>query len=48
MLMILCQSMMEDVSPKRPRLYILTPASSLGYDPLSFAMNISKFLIYGK
>ena len=46
MLTILCQSMMEDVFPKRPRArqYILTPTRSLGYDLLTFAMNRRKFL----
>ena len=49
MLMILCQGMMEDVLPKRPRSrqHILTPTRSLGYDSVTFAINRSKFLIHG-
>ena len=50
MLVILYQGMMEDVFPKQPRAgqYILSPARSLGCDPLTFATNRSKFLIHGK
>ena len=42
--------MMEDVSPKQPRARqtIVTLARNLGYDPLTFAINKSKFLVHEK
>ena len=43
-------SMIENVSPTQPRARqtIVTPARSLGYDPLTFAINRSKFLVLKK
>ena len=40
--------MMEVVLPKRlrARQTIVTPAKSLGYDPLTFAITRSKFLVH--
>ena len=48
--MIFCQGKKEDALPKQPkaRQYILTPSRSFGYDPITFAINRSQLLIYGK
>ena len=43
-------STMENVSPKQPntRQTIVTPTTSLGYDPLTYAINKSKFFVHEK